>query len=96
MDVLAKYFMRNTNKRSKAIREAVENVEKLPAYKKRNGDYYVKVMEEIHTNGDAFLVDEIHRTQKLIFGSISLNKKDELTTRRNILQQFNKNRRDEL
>ncbi len=88
--------MRNSYKREKAIREAIETIEKLPAHKKKNGDYYVKVMKSITKNGDAFIDEEIQRTQKLILGSVTLNKKDELTKKRNILQQFSKHRRDEL
>eukprot|EP00112_Aurelia_sp_Birch-Aquarium-sp1_P002244 Seg1244.1 transcript_id=Seg1244.1/GoldUCD/mRNA.D3Y31 product="Protein disulfide isomerase-like 2-2" protein_id=Seg1244.1/GoldUCD/D3Y31 len=96
LDVIARYFMRNLNRREKAIMETIQTVQKLPSYKKRIGDYYVKVMRKIATDGEDFLLEEIERTQKLIFGSTSLNNKDELTKRRNILRQFNNHKRDEL
>ena len=96
LDVIAKYFMRNSHKREKAIRETIEAVQKLPPYKKPIGDYYVKVMRKIMNDGEDFVADEISRLQKLIFGSVSLNIKDEMTKRRNILHHFNKYRRDEL
>ena len=76
--------------------ETIQTVQKLPPYKKRIGDYYVKVMRKIATDGEEFLSEEIERMQKLIFGSTSLNNKDELTKRRNILRQFNNHKRDEL
>ena len=88
--------MRNSQRREKAIRETIEAVQKLPPYKKPVGDYYVKVMRKIMNEGDGFVAEEIARLQKLIFGSVSLNLKDEMTKRRNILRHFNNYRRDEL
>ena len=88
--------MRNSNRREKAIRESVEIVQKLPPYKKAIGDYYIKIMQKIARNGEDFLLDEITRTQKLIFGSVAFNIKDDLTKRRNILHHFSNYRRDEL
>eukprot|EP00795_Rhopilema_esculentum_P016709 gene16709-8159_t len=96
LDVMARYFMRNSNRREKAIRESVEIVQKLPPYKKAIGDYYIKIMQKIARNGEDFLLDEITRTQKLIFGSVAFNIKDDLTKRRNILHHFSNYRRDEL
>jgi len=88
--------MRNSHRREKAIIETIEAVQKFPPYKKPIGDYYVKVMRKILNEGDDFVVEEITRLQKLIFGSVSLNLKDELTKRRNILRHFSNYRRDEL
>ena len=93
---MARYFMRNSNRREKAIRETIEAVQKLPPYRKSVGDYYVKVMKKIMNEGDDFVTEEIARMQKLIFGSASFSLKDEMTKRRNILRHFNNNRRDEL
>lgn len=88
--------MRNSNRREKAIRETIEAVQRLPTYRKSTGDYYVKIMKKIVNDGDDFVADEISRLQKLIFGSVSLTLKDEMTKRRNILHHFSNYRRDEL
>ena len=88
--------MRNARNRERTLKEAVEKVHKLPAVRRRQADYYIKVMEKIIKDGIHFLDDEISRLQKLIIGEVSLDKKDEFAKRRNILKQFRRNLRDEL
>lgn len=88
--------MKNSKRRAKAIYETIEAVQRLPPYRKSIGDYYVRVMKKIASEGDDFIAEEISRLQKLIFSGVSLMLKDQLTRRQNILRHFNNYRRDEL
>ena len=58
--------------------------------------YYVKVMRDIQSEGEQYLDLEIERINKLFLSDLHLDKRDELTKKKNVLQYFRINRRDEL
>ncbi|CAF1233025.1 unnamed protein product [Didymodactylos carnosus] len=97
MDSLARqYFdlfsMKNgSNDEDKQIllekaREEVKSMEHLTD--KKNGESYIKIMEQILKQGTDFLKREERRIQNLLKGKITTEKKEELNNRQNILLSF--------
>lgn len=78
------------------MRDAIEAVQKLAPYKRKAADFYVKVMRRIMAEGDDFLDLEVDRINNLMLARVNLDQMDELSRKKNILQHFRKNKRDEL
>lgn len=85
-DEFAKDFMANQDKRDAILEEAKSLIDAQENTKMAT--YYTKVMERVQSKGDAFVITEIERLERLIGGDISTAKKDEFSMRRNILEQF--------
>jgi protein disulfide-isomerase A6 len=70
------------------IKEAETIVKGLPKDKQTSGKYYLKVLESVKSKGKDFVSNEISRLNRMLEGSVSPNKVDEFTIRKNILKSF--------
>jgi protein disulfide-isomerase A6 len=70
------------------LEKAKEALNSLSADDQKVASYYVKVMEIVLKKGNDFVQSEKTRLQRMLEGSLSLKKVDELTIRLNILSTF--------
>jgi len=90
LDELVQKFVAATD-RSVLLKEAESLVATLTGKDALNGKVYLKVMSTIVEKGIEFVGTEIARVEKLLKGSLSPAKSDELGQRRNILFSFKQN-----
>jgi len=90
LDELVQKFVAATD-RSVLLKEAESLVATLTGKDALNGKVYLKVMSTIVEKGIEFVGTEIARVEKLLKGSLSPAKSDELGQRRNILSSFKQN-----
>lgn len=95
-DLLANKFVNHHSNRDEIINEATLLIETLPLQKHATADYYLKIMRKIHSEGEDFIVKEIHRIEKVLLNLLLEEKRDELQKKRNILEQFRDRLHDEL
>jgi len=88
LDAIATKYIAATDKAT-LVTEANGIVNSLTGDAKKNGGYYVKVMEVIQSKGNDFPTNEIARLAKLTEGSLTPSKLDEFTIKQNILHAFN-------
>jgi len=91
-DQLAAEFIKikNKEKREKLLKEAKEVI-KAGLETPKSTDYantYVKLMEKIMVKGDEFVQKEIQRVENLRKTKVSVDKKESLQKRLNVLQSF--------
>jgi len=87
LDEIATKFVASGDKAA-LIQEGEKAVKALSGDEEKNGKFYVKYMETIKERGNNFVADETARLGRLLEGSISPKKSDELTIRKNILAAF--------
>jgi len=88
LDEIATKFVASGANQAALIGEAQTAVKSLKGEEEKNGKYYVKIMETIKEKGNKFVTEELARLSRLLDGSLSPKKSDELTTRKNILVSF--------
>lgn len=86
LDALAKEFA--SGDKDALIQKAEDAVNGLTGEDKKNGGYYVKVMQTIKSKGQDFVAQEIGRLTRMTEGSVSPKKADEFSVRKNILKAF--------
>jgi len=84
----SKFFSTQESARQEIIKEANTFVKTLSEEAQKLATYYVKVMETISSKGNDFISSEKARINRMMEGSISLKKVDELTLRLNVLNTF--------
>jgi protein disulfide-isomerase A6 len=70
------------------LKQAEGVVSGLSGQDAQNGKIYTKVMSTIQSKGASFVDSEVARLDRLLDGSITPKKADELSTRKNIVQAF--------
>jgi protein disulfide-isomerase A6 len=89
LDELVKEFLSAVgDARSTVVKRAEEAAKALTGDDSFAGKVYTKVMSSIVEKGKDFVATEIQRIEKLLKGSISNTKLDELIKRKNILSAF--------
>jgi protein disulfide-isomerase A6 len=89
LDEIASGFAGATaDARTSALAKAQSHVASLSGSSKSNGDVYVKLMQAIEKRGKDFVATETERVSRMLDGSLTIQKRDELTIRRNILKAF--------
>jgi len=88
LDNLATKFVASGADQASLLKEAQTEIKSLKGDDEKNGKYYVKLMETIKEKGSKFVTEESGRLARLLDGSISPKKCDELTIRKNILAAF--------
>ncbi|XP_062500839.1 uncharacterized protein LOC134178068 [Corticium candelabrum] len=86
LNELAKKFMAEENNRDSIMEQASAVADGHAS--KQDATYYVKVMKKIQEKGTEFVTSEVSRIERLLGGSVSANKADEFTKRKNVLNQF--------
>ncbi|KAI5632350.1 protein windbeutel [Phthorimaea operculella] len=101
LDLLAAKFMQSGEAdRKKVLKEVESEQKKLAGKHATSGKVYKTIMEKVLDKGDSFIKTETDRVKKILSGKISEEKKKEINTRLNILQNFetalnkNKNKED--
>jgi len=88
LDDLAKKFVSSGANHDSILKEAEEAAKSLSGDEATSAKIYLKVMSSIKEKGNDFVSTETQRVDKLMKGSVSLNKADEFTKRKNILSSF--------
>lgn len=89
LDELAKRFYdAPKEERNKIIAQTKEEIKKLEGLEAKNGENYAKIMEIIQKKGKDFVDKEKARISRMLEGSLTRKKADELTIRHNILSAF--------
>lgn len=88
-NAFAEKFVTDSASRAATLEEMQAAVDGKPEEKK-SGDYYVKVMKKITDKGDGYVATEIARLEKILSGSMTGDKRDQMFKRKNILNVFNK------
>jgi len=87
LDDLASTFL--SSDKNSVLKTVEEKVKTLKGSESTHGDLYVKYMKAIITKGNKFVETEKERLSKIIEGgSVSSQKIDEFTVRKNIISQF--------
>jgi len=87
LDVIASTFL--SSDKNSVLKTAEEKVKTLQGAEATHGDLYVKYMNAIIKKGNSFVETEKERLSKIIEGgSVSSQKIDEFTVRKNIISQF--------
>jgi len=73
---------------SSLISQAESAVKHLPENLKSWGDGYVKMMRAVEKKGSEFVSQETSRINRMLEGSLTPEKRDELSLRKNILKAF--------
>jgi len=87
LDDLASTFL--SSDKNSVLKSAEDKVKTLKGTESTHGDLYVKYMKAIINKGNNFVESEKERLAKIIDGgSVSSQKVDEFTVRKNIISQF--------
>lgn len=88
--LVTKFYKASDNdKRTAVVTEAEKEAEKLKdAMEKNSADVYIKTMKKVLEKGESFIDDEVKRVEKIRDGKISDKKKEQLSSRLNILTSF--------
>lgn len=88
LDEIAKQFVASADQAA-LLKQAEEAVKSLKGDDEKNGKFYIKVMEAVKSKGSAFLASEPARLDRMLEGaSVSAQKVDEFTIRKNIIAAF--------
>lgn len=90
-DEAAKKFMNSPDERDAVVADVTNAIsnESDPDHKK-SGEYYIKAMKKIQAKGDSYITSEVSRLERMLAGSMTAEKKDNMFKRKNILSQFAK------
>jgi len=89
LDTLAAKFFTSESDRAETLKEAKAVVSGLTGESAEDANLYVKFMEAISKRGNDYVEKEISRLDRMIeSGNLSGKKRDEFTTRKNILSSF--------
>jgi protein disulfide-isomerase A6 len=88
LDDLAKKFVAAGANLESLIKEAEEAAKSLIGEDSTAAKIYLKIMSSIKEKGKEFVATEVARVEKMLKGSVSLNKADEFAKRKNILSAF--------
>jgi len=86
LDALAAQFF--ASKSASVLSKAEKEVASLPANRKPWGETYIKLMKSIEKKGSDFVAQETTRVSRMLEGSLTAEKRDELQLRKNILTAF--------
>jgi len=91
LDTLAAQFMGSAD-RAAVMAETVKASETMS----KDAQFYHKIMKKVIEKGDDFIEKETSRLSRMLEGSISADKKDQFTIRRNVLGAFRAAAKEEL
>jgi len=86
LDEIASKFVNGDQKA--LLKEAEATLKSLSPKEVKNGEFYIKLMQAIHSKGKDFIAKENERLTRLSEGDVSPKKVDEFTIRKNILSSF--------
>ena len=88
--LVTKFYKASDNdKRTAVVTEAEKEAEKLKdEMEKNSAEMYIKTMKKVLEKGESFIDDEVKRVEKIRDGKISDKKKEQLSSRLNILTSF--------
>ena len=86
LDTLAAQFFRKVS--ADTLKAAETAISTLAGAAKTHGEIYVKLMRAIEKKGADFVSQESSRVSRMLEGSLTPEKRDELQLRKNILKAF--------
>ena len=88
--LVTKFYKASDNdKRTAVVTEAEKEAEKIKdEMEKNSAEMYIKTMKKVLEKGESFIDDEVKRVEKIRDGKISDKKKEQLSSRLNILTSF--------